>query len=130
MIEYIKNLDMSIFVYDYDYNSPSIEHLEKTHEKFFLRIREHSPNLPIVILSAPNFEPAEDMAERRDVIKQTYLNAKARGDENVYFIDGSTFFGDKDRSYCTIDCIHPNDLGFYRMAQAIKPVIEKILLQK
>lgn len=27
MAEYISNLDMSAFVYDYDYNSPSEEHL-------------------------------------------------------------------------------------------------------
>lgn len=127
MADYINTIEKSIFVLDYDYNAFNAEYLEKTHEKFFLRIREHSPNLPIVILSAPNFEPAEDMAERRDVIKQTYLNAKARGDENVYFIDGSTFFGDKDRSYCTIDCIHPNDLGFYRMAETILPTIKSIL---
>lgn len=35
MIEYIKNLDMSIFVYDYDHNAPTVEHLKKTHEKMF-----------------------------------------------------------------------------------------------
>ena len=127
MADYFNTIEKSIFVLDYDYNAFNADYLKESHERFFLRIREHSPNLPIVILSAPNFEPAEAMAERRDVIKQTYLNAKARGDENVYFIDGGSFFGEKDRSYCTVDCIHPNDLGFYRMAETILPTIKSIL---
>ena len=40
MVDYIKTLDMSVYVSDYDYNSPSAEHLAATHEKMFLAIRE------------------------------------------------------------------------------------------
>ena len=56
-----------------------------------------------------------------------YLNAKNAGDKNVYFVDGETFFGDEDRHLCTIDRCHPNDLGFYRMAKTILPVMKKML---
>ena len=35
MAELISKLDMSVFVYDYDYNAPNAAHLKKTHEKFF-----------------------------------------------------------------------------------------------
>lgn len=28
-------------------------------------------------------------------------------------------FGDNDRENCTVDGVHPNDLGFYRMAKKI-----------
>ena len=37
--EYIASLDMSAFVYDYDHNAPSVEHLQNTHEKFYNIIR-------------------------------------------------------------------------------------------
>ena len=67
------------------------------------------------------------MEKRRSIIKQTYLNAKNSGDENVYFIDGETFFDKETLQYATIDRIHPNDLGFYLMAEKIQPVIENIL---
>jgi HSP20 family molecular chaperone IbpA len=40
MADLINKIPMSIFVYDYDHNAPSAEHLEATHEAFFLRIRE------------------------------------------------------------------------------------------
>ena len=54
MMEYIASLSMSAFVYDYDYNAPNAEHLEKTHERGFLKIREKQPDLPVIFVSAPN----------------------------------------------------------------------------
>lgn len=125
--DYINTIPMSIFVYDYDHNAPNVEHLENTHEVFFKRIREKNPELPVVILTKPDFDYDSQSAERRAVIYKTYENAVNSGDKNVYFIDGQTFFGDSDRHFCTCDCCHPNDLGFYRMAQVIEPVIRQIL---
>ena len=126
--DYINTIDASIFVYDYDHNSPSVEHLKETHEPFFLRIREKQPNLPVVMLSRPYAVYGEDENARRDVVKKTYENAVARGDKNVYFIDGETFFKDcPDREICFIDRIHPNDYGFHIMASKVEPVIKKIL---
>lgn len=127
--EYINSIEKSIFVYDYDHNAPTVEYLEQTHERFFKQIREHDPKLPIVMLSRPNFKMGTDENDemRRDIIRKTYENAVAQGDNNVYFIDGETLFGDMDRELCTIDTIHPNDLGFYRMAERICPLIRTIL---
>lgn len=127
MAEYISGIDMSIFVMDYDHNAPSAQHLRETHRPFYELIRKKNPDLPIIMMSAPDFDYAEDKAERRAIIKDTYEQAVKCGDKNVYFLDGETFFGKKDRHFCTVDCTHPNDLGFYRMAQVIEPVISKIL---
>lgn len=57
------------------------------------------------------------------MIRATYENAIAAGDKNVYFIDGETFFGADERMACSNDCTHPNDLGMYRMAQVVEPVV-------
>ena len=57
----------------------------------------------------------------------TYENAIARGDENVFFLDGETLFGNEDADLCTVDACHPNDLGHYRMAMGILPFLEKLL---
>ena len=61
--------------------------------------------------------------------EKIYKKALAEGDKNVYFINGKTFFG-KDLYSCTVDSIHPNDLGFYFMAKKLIPVIKKALKQK
>lgn len=127
MADFINTIPMSIFVYDYDHNAPDVAHLDKTHEKFFLKIREKNPDLPVVMMTKPDFDYDPVAPQRRAIIYKTYQNALARGDKNVYFIDGETFFGDTDRHACTSDRCHPNDLGFYRMALTLEPVIKGIL---
>lgn len=129
--DYINTLDMSLFVYDYDHNSPSAEHLWQTHEPFFKRIREKHPTLPVIMMTRPYAEYGEDEQARREAVFTTYLNAVLSGDENVYFIDGETFFRDfPDRQLCFIDRIHPNDLGFHKMAEKIEPIVRMILENK
>ena len=127
MADHINTIDMKAFVYDYDHNAPNAEHLRATHEAFFKRIREKHPTLPVLMMTKPDFDYDTHAAERREVVYSTYKNAVDNGDENVYFLDGETFFGTEDRELCTVDCCHPNDLGFYRMASVVEPVIKKML---
>lgn len=126
--EAIASLDLAAFVMDYDYNAPSVEHLEKTHENFFKIIRVKRPDLPVIFVSRPGEYPDSD--KRLAVVKKTYDNAVAAGDKNVYLVPGNTLFGTKDRDACTVDGCHPNDLGFMRMAENVKPALEKALQKK
>ena len=128
MADFIATLDKSMLVYDYDHNAPDAEHLRRTHEPFFLRIREKEPELPVIMMSRPDFDyDRENSIERRNIIRTTYEHAVENGDKNVWFIDGETYFGTEDRDACIVDRIHPTDLGFYRMTQVIEPVIKSIL---
>lgn len=127
MAEYISKIDMSIFVYDYDHNAPTAEHLKNTHEPFFKYIRERNPELPVVMMTRPAITYTDDHKARREIVRATYENALKAGDKNVCFIDGETFFGDSDREICTLDRVHPNDLGFAKMAAVVEPIIKEIL---
>ena len=127
LAEEIAKLDLAAFVYDYDYNAPTPEHLAKTHEKFFRIIRDKNPDLPIIMLSKINGVRSSQTRARREIILKTYNNALARGDKNVYFVNGIEFFGDEDREECTVDNVHPNDLGFYRMYKGVLPTLKKAL---
>lgn len=120
----IKESGADMFCLDYDYNAPTCEHLLNTHEPFFKIIRRENPYMPIIILSKPT-RLNDEGKKRRDIIKTTYENALASGDKNVYFIDGADFGVTGD---ATVDGVHPNDLGFYRMAEKIASVIEKIII--
>ncbi len=123
MAEYIGSLDMSIFVYDYDHNAPSNEHLMNTHERFFKIFRKLKPDVPVIIMSKTDWrvlpEEIKDTPIRREIIRTTYENAKKSGDKNVYFIDGQTIFARHCGFDCTVDSCHPNDLGHYCMALAV-----------
>ena len=128
MARYIASLDMSAFVLDYDHNAPTVEHLEKTHEKFFNIVREAHPDLPIVMMSKPDFDSnREGNALRRNVIARTYAHALEKGDKNVWFINGESFFGNHDRELCTVDGCHPTSLGFVRMADVVEAVLRPVL---
>ncbi|MFA6948066.1 MAG: SGNH/GDSL hydrolase family protein [Eubacteriales bacterium] len=125
---YIASLDMSAFVLDYDHNAPDTEHLRATHAKFFDIIRESQPDLPVIIMTKPDFDDniAENSA-RRAIIRETYDKAVAGGDKNVRFCDGQTFFGTSGREYCTVDRCHPNDLGFAGMADAVYKALSEFI---
>ena len=127
MADYLSALPMSVLVYDYDHNAPDADWLARTHEAFFRRIRANRPTLPVVMLTRPDFDFDPASPARREVIRRTFENARASGDKNVYFIDGETLFGAAERQFCTVDGCHPNDLGFYRMADAVEPVLREIL---
>ena len=130
MADYINTLNFSLFVYDYDHNAPTPEHLEKTHEPFFKRIREKNPDVPVVMITRPTATFDKDAKKRRDIVKKTYENAIKNGDKNVYFVDGEDFFKDfVDKEVCFIDTIHPTDLGFYMMARVIEPFIRRALTE-
>lgn len=126
--DYIASLDISAVVLDYDHNAPTVEHLQNTHEAFYRRIRERKPDLPVLMLSKPKVRYDEEDKACRAVIHTTYERAKANG-ENVFFIDGETFFAGQDADLCLLDGVHPNDLGFYRMALTIEPILKEILLK-
>lgn len=127
--EYIASLKMSAFILDYDHNAPSVEHLKETHERFYKTVREKNPELPVLLLSRPNFRKWRKADhERREIIRNTYINAVNNGDRNVRFIDGESMFGyDSSRYECTVDGTHPNDLGMNKMAETIAPVLREML---
>ena len=115
---YIQGLSMSAFVYDYDHNAPTAEHLSATHERMFLEIRKCHPHLPIIMLSRPKRYYNQDEEKRFAIIQATYENAIAKGDKNVYLIDGRTLMQVAD-SEGTVDGCHPTDLGFFSIAQEL-----------
>lgn len=126
IIEYIKNLKMSVFVYDYDHNAPTVEHLEKTHEKMFRAIRAQQPELPIVMMSRPKFTLTSDEEQRLEIIRTTYRHAVEAGDKNVYLIEGKELMALAGNDG-TVDNCHPNDLGFASMAKAVGDLLETLL---
>lgn len=129
MAKYVSEREMEAFVCEYDHNAKSVEELKNTHYHFYEIIREKQKELPYIMVSRPDFHfNPEENEKMRNVIKASYEMAKANGDENVYFIDGETFFDGDYVLSCTTDGVHPNDLGFYRMANKIGSVLEDILM--
>ena len=129
IIDYIKNLEMSMFVMDYDHNAPTVLHLLNTHEKMFKAVREKNPDLPIILMPRPTYLLNEMEKERLEIVRTTYNNALASGDKNVYLVSNEEL-----TALCLndgkVDNNHPTDLGFLSMAQGIYDVIKDIDIDK
>jgi len=135
MIEYLASQEMCCFVQDYDHNAPNVEHLRATHYKLYQRMRETHPEIPILLLSRPGFNTynkhgvlrSEDSIDRRDVVIDTFRAARAEGDKLVWYIDGESFFSGPDETECTVDGVHPNDIGMLKMADSVHRTLLRIL---
>ncbi len=130
--KYIAGLKMSIFVCDYDHNAPNDTVLRETHCRLYQIFREAQPDTPIIMLSRPDMDgDVYEMNERRrDVVIDTYRYARSQGDTNTYLIDGAEIFRGPHEFDCTSDSIHPNDIGYAMMADAIVAAIYRIRTQK
>lgn len=128
--DYIASLDMSVFVLDYDFNS-DWKALEKTHWRMYETVRKAQPDTPMVFASqcTLRWRPFQHKLtmRRRRYIMDNLAKAKAMGDDKVFFVDGQTVFAPFGGDNCTVDGIHPNDLGFYAMGQAYTAEIRKAL---
>ncbi len=126
--EYIAGLKLSAFIMDYDHNAANLAELKATHEPFFRIVREAQPDLPILLLSAPNVRhTGGEWVDRADVVYATYRNAIASDDKNVWWIRGDQLLGGRNWDNCLVDGCHPNDLGFWRMADAVSPILRQML---
>lgn len=137
MMEYIAEQDMSVFVYDYDHNAPSPEHLRDTHFRGYEIFRKKHPDTPVIMASKVDYHHSttgeylhSDVSEnavRRGIILESYNRALALGDKNVYFVDGREIYPEDKREECTFDGCHPSDVGYQLMADAFGGIIAGLL---
>ena len=128
---WIAEQPMSVFVCDYDHNASNAEQLKNTHFRMYEIIREKNPDLPYIMVTRPDYwtriTEQDAILDRRAVIMESYLKARALGDKNVYFIDGLSFNVGAHQYDTTVDGVHPNDYGFVRMADSIGAVMKHAL---
>lgn len=127
MASYLANLDMRIFVLDYDHNAPTPEHLEHTHEPLYHRIRQKHPTVPIIMMTRPKYYLSCEEQQRLHIVETTYRHALESGDRNVYFFPGNELITKETQNIATVDSGHPNDYGFSCMACALKDLLKKLL---
>lgn len=129
MVDYIASLNMSLFVLDFDHNADNPQQLRERHYTAYKTVRDLHPNIPIIIATKPDYENDEhnENEERWKIINANYKRAKCEGDRNVFFIDGRSFYGKKERGLNFADVCHPNDMGLYKMADKFGTLINKLL---
>ena len=122
---------MSLVILDYQANAG--ETIRETLGPFVKELRGVHPQVPLLVVSKIRYASelvSEDKLKAAvslaDFQAAFVEEQRATGDSNIYFLNGGSLLGDS-ADECTVDGVHPTDLGFMRMAEGIAPVIRRIL---
>lgn len=119
------------FVIDYEGNV-NADQYDATLLPFIELYREWHPFVPIIVMSRIRYakelneEQYKDYERRREISRSTVAALREKGDQYISFLDGSQLLGENWHE-CTVDGVHPNDLGFMKMADGIEGALRSIL---
>jgi lysophospholipase L1-like esterase len=126
----------ALLVLDYEANTPSTERLKESLPEFIRIYRSRHPEVPILVITQirlPMEAFDESKLRLREERKQLQLATVERlqqeGDANLYFFDGAELLG-SDYQECTTDGVHPSDLGYFRIAETLSPIIAKLIFEQ
>ncbi|MNJ97732.1 hypothetical protein D3C87_154850 [compost metagenome] len=129
----VSDIEADAFVLDCVPN-PSPTEIKERAEYFVKTVREKHPKAPIILMQSiireqGNFDLAvkDRVKKQNEEITAAFSRLKNTGMKDIYLITAEKLLGDDHDA--TTDGTHPNDLGFYRMAEQLAPQITKILNQ-
>jgi len=122
-------IDASVFVVDFAQNCRSADELDSNYPPFLAIIREKHPTTPVICIT-PIFSTAEIYGEdppgrlsrMREAIREAVRERGRAGDDEIVLIEGTSLLGEEDADGL-VDGVHPNDIGFFRMAERLAPYV-------
>jgi hypothetical protein len=130
--ELMSELDASVFVIDCLPNLSNPQDVADRTAPLVHRLRAAGTTIPIVLVEDRTYDYSwikqsarERHAATRGALRQAYEALRAAGDEHLHYLEGGTLLGDDGDA--TTDGSHPNDLGFYRQARAMEPLLRRVL---
>ena len=100
---------------------------------FIRAIRARHGATPIICITPISQTPElydtkkrEMMKGMRDVVREAVAAAHDAGDTSVMLVEGPSLLSSAD-SDGFVDGVHPNDIGFQRMAERLAPVVRAML---
>ncbi len=100
--------------------------------EFVAILREKRPEVPIVLVESPIYPDAafiatraERVKESNEILRKLQADRAAAGDRQISIIPARDLFGEDGEA--AVDSVHPTDLGFLRMADAMEPYIRKAI---
>lgn len=116
-----------------DYEANAGETIRTTIGPFVDILRERDKDVPILVISKIRYagelnnRSQLESAQARAKFQADFVRTRqAAGDKNIHFLNGGSLLGEHAHE-CTVDGVHPTDLGFMKMADAIEPVIKKLI---
>jgi len=122
MAQIIAELDARILVLDCLWNM-SPEQVDERVEPFIQAVRKKHPDTPILLVEDSTVR-ARTPTTKGARLKAMY-DKLSPADKNLHFLGAKDLLGTDAEG--TVDGCHPNDIGMLRHAEAMTPVLRKIL---
>jgi len=124
-------LDPAVYVLD-PLPNMSIENVATRLEPFVMTLRQAHPRTPIILVEnleypAGKFVTAtsQKIDPKNAKLREIHRRLVRAGQKRIYLFRSDKFIGDDGEA--TVDGVHPTDLGFMRMAEALEPVLQRAL---
>ncbi|MGG5508256.1 MULTISPECIES: SGNH/GDSL hydrolase family protein [unclassified Myroides] len=98
-------------------------------------VRKENPTAPILVMQSVIRESGffdqklgERVKQQNENAYQEFLKEHQAGMDNIYFLFADHLLGEDHDG--TVDGTHPNDLGFHRMVEVMRPQIIQMLKKK
>jgi hypothetical protein len=94
-------------------------------------LKQKRADVPILLVEGFDYvsgfgDPKEsDQAKKNVELRRAYNTLKEAGLKQIYYKKGDGLIGNDYEG--TVDGVHPNDLGMMRIAEALKPAIQKLV---
>jgi lysophospholipase L1-like esterase len=129
----VSEIDACAYVLDFGANHKTGAAMREAYEPFLDYLRKEHPAVPIVVMT-PLYTSRElrmpvlkaDWHERREFIEGVVRRRIGAGDTNLFLVDGAKLLGATPGDGL-VDGGHPNDLGFYWVAENLAPTLRKVL---
>ncbi len=129
--EFLKEISAAAYVIDCLPNMTAAEVAAKTVPLVQL-LRSNHPDTPILLIEDRSYSnswiiPAQKQRNdtSRRALREQFDKLQQTGVEKLFYVDGESLLGE-DRDDTT-DGSHPSDLGFYRHANAMEPILRQAL---
>jgi len=125
--KFIAELDPALFVIDCLWNIGGITGAELSAKvaTLVVTIRETHPNTPILFVGQSVVHISQAPSALEKLQETAVKQLREKGIKQLYTCPGKNLLGTDGDG--TVDGVHPNDLGMRRQAEALAPVLERLL---
>ncbi len=133
MADLLCEVDAAVYVLDCLPNMTTAMVTERI-EPFVETLRKARPDTPIVLVENELYghaavlpDVAGGLAEKNGALRKAYERLRTKGVGRLTYVSGDGLLGGDGEG--AVDGVHPTDLGFLRIAQALAPVLRGLLEQ-
>jgi len=124
MAELMAEIDAACFVMGPILNN--LEVMRENYPRVVARLRQRWPDRPILLMTRLHTQGQSEPYVVNGLVREVWEKMRTAGDRNVYLFDSFPLYMDGS-VHPTVEGLHPSDLGFKRIADALAPELAKIL---